>query len=171
MPRSTSLHRDCQHHLAQLFFQPEILQVSEVPHQFSFTSDKSTGFGSCAFEQTSKEKKLGRLERIRLYQAPENQSMVLFKNCLFEIIDDNTSVKNVINILQTISICLVYSCLVDVYRSQIRHRRIICWLAYFWFIPFYLLNLLVYTFSKQKDKTSILQGGNFPPVASRRESF
>lgn len=70
-----------------------------------------------------KKKKLRRLERVCLCQAPENHSMAIFKNCLFQIIDENTSVKNMINVLQTINVCLIHSCLVDVYRSQIPYRR------------------------------------------------
>lgn len=123
--------------LAKLFFQLEILQLSEVSLWFTYTSDKSSRFWLMCLRANTKKKNLRRLERVCLCQAPENHSMAIFKNCLFQIIDENTSVKNMINVLQTINVCLIHSCLVDVYRSQIPYRRVICWLVYFWFIPFY----------------------------------
>lgn len=134
-PACTGLQLAC--HLAKLFFQLEILQLSEVSLWFTYTSDKSSRFWLMCLRANTKKKKLRRLERVCLCQAPENYSMAIFKNCLFQIIDENTSVKNMINVLQTINVCLIHSCLVDVYRSQIPYRRVICWLVYFWFIPFY----------------------------------
>lgn len=139
MPRSTSLHWTAAGlPLSQAFlpaWNPAVVRGFSLVHLHIRQIQQVLADVSSSKHQ--KKKKLRRLERVCLCQAPENHSMAIFKNCLFQIIDENTSVKNMINVLQTINVCLIHSCLVDVYRSQIPYRRVICWLVYFWFIPFY----------------------------------
>jgi len=64
--------------------------------------------------------------------------MAVFNNCLCEIAAENaSSLKNMMNLLQPITICVIHSCLVDVWRSQIPYRTVICWRLHFCFISFY----------------------------------
>lgn len=130
---------NCKQCLAQLFFQLVTLQSSGVSHWFSFKSDKSSRFWlTWLWASTKTEMKLRRLEGKCLCQAPANQNMAIFNNCLCEIVAENTtSVKNMTNLLQPINICMIHSCLLDVYKSQIPYRTVKCWLLYFWFISFY----------------------------------
>lgn len=106
--------------------------------------------------------KLRRLERKCLCQVPANQNMAIFNNCLCESIAENTmSVKNMISLLQPINIYMNHSCLVDVYSSQNPYRTVMCWLLYFWFISFH---------PAEGQNQVYLQGGQFPPITSGRES-